>query len=382
MANRFVLNETSYHGKGAIQEIANEVRGRGFKKAFVCSDPDLLKFGVTKKVTDVLENAGIPYEIYSQIKANPTIENVQTGVAAFKKSGADCIVAIGGGSSMDTAKAIGIIIANPEFADVRSLEGVAPTKNKCVPIIAVPTTAGTAAEVTINYVITDAEKNRKMVCVDVHDIPVVAVVDPDMMSSMPKGLTAATGMDALTHAIEGYITKGAWAMSDMFHLKAIEIIAKSLRGAVANTPEGREGMALGQYIAGMGFSNVGLGIVHSMAHPLGALYDTPHGVANAILLPTVMEYNAEATGEKYRDIAKAMGVEGVDAMSLEDARKTAVAAVKQLSEDVGIPKDLKDIVKEEDLDFLAQSAMDDACRPGNPKDPTKEDIVALYRSLL
>ena len=382
MANRFVLNETSYHGKGAIQEIATEVKGRGFQKCFVCSDPDLLKFGVTKKVTDVLENAGIAYEIYSQIKANPTIENVQTGVEAFKKSGADCIVAIGGGSSMDTAKAIGIIIANPEFADVRSLEGVAPTKNKCVPIIAVPTTAGTAAEVTINYVITDAEKNRKMVCVDVHDIPVVAVVDPDMMSSMPKGLTAATGMDALTHAIEGYITKGAWAMSDMFHLKAIEIISKNLRGAVANTPEGREGMALGQYIAGMGFSNVGLGIVHSMAHPLGALYDTPHGVANAILLPTVMEYNAEATGEKYRDIAKAMGVEGVDEMSLEDARKAAVAAVKQLSEDVGIPKDLKNIVKEEDLDFLAQSAMDDACRPGNPKDPTKEDIIALYKVLL
>ena len=382
MANRFVLNETSYHGKGAIREIATEVKGRGFEKCFVCSDPDLLKFGVTKKVTDVLENAGIAYEIYSQIKANPTIENVQTGVAAFKKSGADCIVAIGGGSSMDTAKAIGIIIANPEFADVRSLEGVAPTKNKCVPIIAVPTTAGTAAEVTINYVITDAEKNRKMVCVDVHDIPVVAVVDPDMMSSMPKGLTAATGMDALTHAIEGYITKGAWAMSDMFHLKAIEIISKNLRGAVANTPEGREGMALGQYIAGMGFSNVGLGIVHSMAHPLGALYDTPHGVANAILLPTVMEYNAEATGEKYRDIAKAMGVEGVDKMSLEDARKAAVAAVKQLSEDVGIPKDLKNIVKEEDLDFLAQSAMDDACRPGNPKDPTKEDIIALYKALL
>ena len=382
MANRFVLNETSYHGKGAIQEIANEVRGRGFKKAFVCSDPDLLKFGVTKKVTDVLENAGIPYEIYSQIKANPTIENVQTGVAAFKKSGADCIVAIGGGSSMDTAKAIGIIIANPEFADVRSLEGVAPTKNKCVPIIAVPTTAGTAAEVTINYVITDAEKNRKMVCVDVHDIPVVAVVDPDMMSTMPKGLTAATGMDALTHAIEGYITKGAWAMSDMFHLKAIEIISKNLRGAVANTPEGREGMALGQYIAGMGFSNVGLGIVHSMAHPLGALYDTPHGVANAIILPTVMEYNAEATGEKYRDIAKAMGVEGVDKMTLDEARKAAIDAVKQLSADVGIPKDLKGIVKEEDLDFLAQSAMDDACRPGNPKDPTKEDIIALYKSLL
>ena len=382
MANRFVLNETSYHGKGAIQEIATEVKGRGFKKVFVCSDPDLLKFGVTKKVTDVLENAGIPYEIYSQIKANPTIENVQTGVAAFKKSGADCIVAIGGGSSMDTAKAIGIIIANPEFADVRSLEGVAPTKNKCVPIIAVPTTAGTAAEVTINYVITDAEKNRKMVCVDVHDIPVVAVVDPDMMSTMPKGLTAATGMDALTHAIEGYITKGAWAMSDMFHLKAIEIISKNLRGAVANTPEGREGMALGQYIAGMGFSNVGLGIVHSMAHPLGALYDTPHGVANAIILPTVMEYNAEATGEKYRDIAKAMGVEGVDKMTLDEARKAAIDAVKQLSADVGIPKDLKNIVKEEDLDFLAQSAMDDACRPGNPKDPTKEDIIALYKSLL
>ena len=382
MANRFVLNETSYHGKGAIREIANEVRGRGFKKAFVCSDPDLLKFGVTKKVTDVLENAGIPYEIYSQIKPNPTIENVQTGVAAFRASGADCIVAIGGGSSMDTAKAIGIIIANPEFADVRSLEGVAPTKNKCVPIIAVPTTAGTAAEVTINYVITDAEKNRKMVCVDVHDIPVVAVVDPDMMSSMPKGLTAATGMDALTHAIEGYITKGAWAMSDMFHLKAIEIIAGSLRGAVANTPEGREGMALGQYIAGMGFSNVGLGIVHSMAHPLGALYDTPHGVANAILLPTVMEYNAEATGEKYRDIARAMGVEGVDKMTLDEARKEAVDAVRKLSEDVGIPKTLRGIVKEEDLDFLAQSAMDDACRPGNPKDPTKADIVALYRSLL
>lgn len=382
MANRFVLNETSYHGKGAIQEIATEVKGRGFEKAFVCSDPDLLKFGVTKKVTDVLENAGILYEIYSEIKPNPTIENVQTGVAAFKASGADCIIAIGGGSSMDTAKAIGIIIANPEFADVRSLEGVAPTKNKCVPIIAVPTTAGTAAEVTINYVITDAEKNRKMVCVDVHDIPVVAVVDPDMMSTMPKGLTAATGMDALTHAIEGYITKGAWAMSDMFHLKAIEIISKNLRGAVANTPEGREGMALGQYIAGMGFSNVGLGIVHSMAHPLGALYDTPHGVANAIILPTVMEYNAEATGEKYRDIAKAMGVEGVDKMTLDEARKAAIDAVKQLSADVGIPKDLKGIVQEEDLDFLAQSAMDDACRPGNPKDPTKEDIIALYKSLL
>ncbi len=382
MANRFVLNETSYHGKGAINEIATEINGRGFKKAFVCSDPDLIKFGVTKKVTDILDNAGIAYEIYSEIKPNPTIENVQTGVAAFKASGADCIVAIGGGSSMDTAKAIGIIIENPEFADVRSLEGVAPTKNKCTPIIAVPTTAGTAAEVTINYVITDAEKNRKMVCVDVHDIPVVAVVDPDMMSSMPKGLTAATGMDALTHAIEGYITKGAWEMSDMFHLKAIEIISKSLRGAVENTEDGREGMALGQYIAGMGFSNVGLGIVHSMAHPLGAVYDTPHGVANAIILPTVMEYNAPATGEKYRDIAKAMGVDGVDAMSIEDARKAAIDAVKQLSVDVGIPADLKDIVKAEDVDFLSQSAFDDACRPGNPRDTSVEEIKELYLKLM
>lgn len=382
MANRFVLNETSYHGSGAIKEIAAEFKSRGFKKAFVCSDPDLIKFNVTKKVTDVLDNADIVYEIYSKIKANPTIENVQTGVEAFKASGADCIIAIGGGSSMDTAKAIGIIIANPEFADVRSLEGVAPTKNKCVPIIAVPTTAGTAAEVTINYVITDEDKNRKMVCVDVHDIPVVAVVDPDMMSSMPKGLTAATGMDALTHAIEGYITLGAWEMSDMFHLKAIEIISKNLRGAVENTPEGREGMALGQYIAGMGFSNVGLGIVHSMAHPLGAVYDTPHGVANAIILPTVMEYNAPATGEKYRDIAKAMGVQGVDEMSLEDARKAAVNAVKQLSQDVGIPADLKEIVKPEDVDFLAQSAYDDACRPGNPRETSVEEIKKLYLSLM
>lgn len=382
MANRFVLNETSYHGKGAINEIATEVKGRGFKKCFVCSDPDLLKFGVTKKVTDVLENASIDYEIYSQIKPNPTVENVQTGVAAFKASGADCIIAIGGGSSMDTAKAIGIIIENPEFEDVVSLEGVAPTKNKCVPIIAVPTTAGTAAEVTINYVITDVAKNRKMVCVDPKDIPVVAVVDPDMMSSMPKGLTAATGMDALTHAIEGYITKAAWELSDMFHLKAIEIISRSLRGAVENTAEGRDGMALGQYVAGMGFSNVGLGIVHSMAHPLGAVYDTPHGVANAIILPTVMEYNAPATGEKYRDIAKAMGVEGVDAMSLDEARKAAVDAVKQLSKDVGIPADLKDIVKPEDVDFLAQSAYDDACRPGNPRDTSVEEIKQLYLSLM
>ena len=382
MVNRFVLNETSYHGAGAIKEIATEVKGRGFKKAFVCSDPDLIKFGVTKKVTDVLDNADIDYEIYSEIKPNPTIENVQTGVAAFKASGADCTIAIGGGSSMDTAKAIGIIIKNPDFADVRSLEGVAPTTNKCVPIIAVPTTAGTAAEVTINYVITDTQKNRKMVCVDPKDIPVVAVVDPDMMSSMPKGLTAATGMDALTHAIEGYITAGAWELSDMFHLKAIEIISNSLRGAVENTPEGREGMALGQYVAGMGFSNVGLGIVHSMAHPLGALYDTPHGVANAIILPTVMEYNAPATGEKYRNIAKAMGVDSVDSMTLDEARKAAVNAVKKLSKDVGIPENLKDIVKPEDVDFLAQSAYDDACRPGNPRETSVEEIKELYLSLM
>ncbi len=382
MANRFVLNETSYHGKGAIKEIATEIKARGFKKAFVCSDPDLIKFGVTKKVTDVLDDAKISYEVFSEIKANPTIENVQAGVKAFKASGADCIVAIGGGSSMDTAKAIGIIIENPEFSDVRSLEGVAPTKNKCTPIIAVPTTAGTAAEVTINYVITDAENNRKMVCVDVHDIPVVAVVDPDMMATMPKSLTAATGMDALTHAIEGYITKGAWEMSNMFHIKAIEIIAKSLRDAVENKHEGREGMALGQYIAGMGFSNVGLGIVHSMAHPLGALYDTAHGVANAIILPTVMEYNAPATGEKYRDIAKAMGVENADKMPLEDARKAAIDAVKKLSADVGIPSDLKEIVKAEDIDFLAQSAFDDACRPGNPRETSVEEIKELYLKLM
>lgn len=382
MSNRFVLNETSYHGAGAIQEIAPEVNGRGFKKCFVCSDPDLIKFGVTKKVTDVLDGASVPYEIYSEIKPNPTVENVKSGVAAFKASGADCIIAIGGGSSMDTAKAIGIIIENPEFEDVVSLEGVAPTKNKCVPIIAVPTTAGTAAEVTINYVITDTEKNRKMVCVDPKDIPVIAIVDPEMMSTMPKGLTAATGMDALTHAIEGYITKGAWELSDMFHLKAIEIIAANLRGAVENTAEGRKQMALGQYIAGMGFSNVGLGLVHSMAHPLGAVYDTPHGVANAIILPTVMEYNAPATGEKYRDIAKAMGVQGTDAMSLDDARKAAVDAVRQLGADVGIPADLKEIVKDEDVDFLAQSAYDDACRPGNPRDTSVEEIKTLYRSLM
>ena len=382
MANRFILNETSYHGAGAISAIADEAVRRGFKKALVCSDPDLIKFGVTKKVTDVMDAANLAYEIYSDIKANPTIENVQNGVAAYKAAGADYIVAIGGGSSMDTAKGIGIVIANPEFADIRSLEGVAPTKNKSVPIFAVPTTAGTAAEVTINYVITDAEKNRKMVCVDVNDIPVVAFVDPDMMSTMPKGLTAATGMDALTHAIEGYITAGAWELSDMFHLKAIEIIARSLRAAVNNEPAGRTDMALGQYVAGMGFSNVGLGIVHSMAHPLGALYDTPHGIANAIILPTVMEYNAEATGEKYREIARAMGVAGVDSMSQEEYRKAAIDAVKKLSEDVGIPADLKDIVKEEDLTFLAQSAYDDACRPGNPKETSVEDITALYKSLL
>ena len=382
MANRFVLNETSYHGKGAIESIADEAKGRGFKKAFICSDPDLLNFGVTKKVTDVLDKAGLDYEIYSDIKANPTIENCQHGVKAFKASGADYLIAIGGGSSMDTSKAIGIVVANPEFSDIRSLEGVAPTKNKAVPIFAVPTTAGTAAEVTINYVITDAEKNRKMVCVDVHDIPVVAFVDPDMMSSMPKGLTAATGMDALTHAIEGYITKGAWELSDMFHLKAIEIISHALRGAVENTPEGREEMALGQYIAGMGFSNVGLGIVHSMAHPLGALYDTPHGVANAIILPTVMEYNAPATGEKYRNIAKAMGVKGTDDMTQDEYRKAAVDAVKRLASDVGIPADLKEIVKEEDIQFLSESAYADACRPGNPRDTSVEEIAELYRSLI
>lgn len=382
MANRFVLNETSYHGAGAIKEIVTEVKRRNFKKAFVCSDPDLIKFGVTKKVTDLLDEAQLDYELYSDIKPNPTIENVQTGVAAFKAAGANYIIAIGGGSSMDTAKAVGIIITNPEFEDVRSLEGVADTKKPCVPIIAVPTTAGTAAEVTINYVITDVEKKRKFVCVDPHDIPVIAVVDPDMMASMPKSLTAATGMDALTHAIEGYITKGAWELSDMFHIKAVEIIARSLRGAVEQTAEGREGMALGQYVAGMGFSNVGLGIVHSMAHALGAVYDTPHGVANAILLPTVMEYNADTTGEKYRDIAKAMGVAGTENMSVEEYRKAAIEAVRKLSADVGIPANLKEIVKAEDIDFLAESALADACTPGNPKAPTLKEIKALYKSLI
>ena len=377
MANCITLNQTSYHGAGAIQSIPDEVKAHGLNKAFVCSDPDLIKFGVTKKVTDVLDAAKLEYEIYSNIKPNPTIENVQTGVAAFKASGADYFIAIGGGSSMDTAKAIGVIINNPDFEDVRSLEGVAPTTKPTVPIIAVPTTAGTAAEVTINYVIKDDEKQRKFVCVDPKDIPVVAIVDPDMMSSMPYGLTASTGMDALTHAIEGYITKAAWEMTDMFHIKAIEVIARSLRAACENDPKGREDMALGQYIAGMGFSNVGLGIVHSMAHALGAVYDTPHGVANAILLPTVMAYNADATGTKYKDIAIAMGVEGVEDMTQEEYRKAAVDAVAQLSKDVKIPQDLKDIVKEEDLDFLVDSAYNDACAPGNPKDASKEDIKAL-----
>lgn len=379
---KFVLNETSYHGKGAISAVPEEIIARGFKKAFVASDPDLVKFGISGKVTELLEKNGIEYFLYSDIKPNPTIENVQNGVKALKECGADCIVAIGGGSSMDTAKAIGIIATNPEFEDVRSLEGVAPTKNPCVPIIAVPTTAGTAAEVTINYVITDVERKRKFVCVDVHDIPVVAVVEPDMMSSMPKSLTAATGMDALTHAIEGYITKGAWEMSDMFHIKAIEIIAKNLRGAVNNTAEGREGMALGQYIAGMGFSNVGLGVDHSMAHTLSAYYDTPHGKACAILLPTVMAYNAEYTGTKYRDIAKAMGVEGVENMTQDEYRKAAVDAVRKLAEDVGIPTTLKGIVKEEDLDALSESAYADACRPGNPRETSVEEIKELYKSLM
>lgn len=381
MANRIMLNETFYHGSGAIQEIATEAKAHGFKKALVCSDPDLIKFGVTAKVTDILDKNGLEYELYSEIKPNPTIDNVKHGVETFKKSGADYLIAIGGGSSMDTSKAIGIIIANPEFEDVRSLEGVAPTKKPCVPIIAVPTTAGTAAEVTINYVITDVERKRKFVCVDPHDMPIIAIVDPDMMSSMPKGLTASTGMDALTHAIEGYTTKAAWEMTDMFHLKAIEIIARSLRSAVANEKEGREGMALGEYIAGMGFSNVGLGIAHSMAHTLGAVYDTPHGVACAMMLPIVMEYNADCTGEKYREIARAMGVKGVDDMSVEEYRKAAIDAVAQLSVDVGIPTKLE-AIKEDDLDFLAESAHADACAPGNPKDASVEDLKALFRKIM
>lgn len=382
MANRIVLNPVSYHGKGAIDEIPNELKSRGCQKIFVCSDPDLVKYGVTKKVTDRLDASSIPYSLYSDIKPNPTIENVQHGVKAFKESGADCMVAIGGGSSMDTAKAIGIIVNNPEFADVRSLEGVAPTKKHAVFTIAVPTTAGTAAEVTINYVITDVEKKRKFVCVDTNDIPEVAVVDPDMMSSMPKGLTAATGMDALTHAIEGLITKGAWEMTDMFHLEAIRLISKNLRGAVGNEPDGRNGMALGQYVAGMGFSNVGLGIVHSMAHGLSALYDTPHGVACAIILPLVLDYNADFTGEKYKALALAMGVAGAETMTQAEYRKAAVAAVRQLSIDVGIPQNLKGILKDEDVRFLSESAFADACRPGNPRDTSVAEIEALYRALL
>ena len=381
MSNRIILNMVSHHGKGAVKEIPVIAKTKGFSHIFVCTDPDLLKFGVTKKVTDLLDEAGIAYTVYSHIKPNPTIENVREGVAAFKECGADSIVAIGGGSSMDTAKAIGVIITNPEFEDVRSLEGVAPTKNHAVPTIAVPTTAGTAAEVTINYVITDVEKERKFVCVDEHDIPEVAIVDPDMMSTMPKGLTAATGMDALTHAIEGYTTKAAWEMTDMFHLEAIRLIAKNLRGAVENIPENREGMALAQYVAGMGFSNVGLGIAHSIAHTLGAHYDTPHGVACAMMLPIVMEYNQDFTGEKYREIARAMGVEGVDSMSVEEYRKAAVDAVKQLSKDVGIPEK-NDRVRPEDLDRLAQDAFDDACRPGNPRDTSVEELKELYKKVM
>ena len=379
--NRIILNETSYHGAGAVQQITAELANRGLKKPIVFSDPDLIKFGVTKKVTDLLDAAGVAYEVYSEIKPNPTIENVKNGVKAYKKTKADCIVAIGGGSSMDTAKAVGIIVANPEFADVRSLEGVAPTKHASRPILAVPTTAGTAAEVTINYVITDVEKKRKFVCVDPHDIPVVAFVDPDMMATMPKGLTAFTGMDALTHAIEGYITKAACELTDMFHLKAIEIISRSLRDAVANKPEGREGMALGQYIAGMGFSNVGLGIDHAMAHGLSALYDMPHGKACAILLPTAMKFNAPKSGVKYREIARAMGVRNVDAMKPAGYRTAAIEAVMKLAADVGIPPNLKGVLKKEDIPFLAESAFADACRPGNPRDCTVEDIAKLYKSL-
>ena len=381
MANRIVLNTVSYHGKGAIAEIPAIAKNKGFKHVFVCSDPDLVKFGVTAKVTDLLDKEGVPFTLYSEIKPNPTIKNVQDGVEAFKACGADSIITIGGGSSMDTAKAIGIIITNPEFADVRSLEGVAPTKNHAVPTIAVPTTAGTAAEVTINYVITDVEKERKFVCVDENDIPEVAIIDPEMMSSMPKGLTAATGMDALTHAIEGYTTKAAWEMTDMFHLEAIKLISQNLRGAVENTPEGREGMAMAQYIAGMGFSNVGLGIAHSIAHTLGAHYDTPHGVACAMMLPIVMEYNQEFTGERYREIARAMGVEGVDNMTQEEYRKAAIDAVKKLSEDVGIPAK-NDKIREEDLDVLAADAFADACCPGNPRDTNVEDLKELYRKIM
>lgn len=382
MANRFILNETSYHGAGAVKEIVNEINNRGFKKVFVASDPDLVKLNITSKVTNLLDQANIEYVLYSNIQANPTIENVQSGVKAFKEANADCIVAIGGGSSMDTAKAIGIINTNPEFSDVRSLEGVAPTKNPCTPILAVPTTAGTAAEVTINYVITDPENKRKFVCVDVHDIPVVAFVDPEMMSSMPASLSAATGMDALTHAIEGYITAGAWELSDMFHIKAIRLIANNLRAAVNNDPKAREAMALAQYIAGMGFSNVGLGVDHSMAHTLSAYYNMPHGKACATLLPTVMEYNASATGEKYRDIADAFGVENAYTMDLDQARKAAIDAVRKLGEDVGINMSLKDVVPMEDIDALSADALKDACTPGNPRPVSVEDIKEMFLSLM
>ncbi len=381
MANRIILNNTSYHGKGAINEIPAIAKTKGFTKVLIVTDPDLIKFNVAQKVTALLDECGLPYDVFSEVKANPTIENVQAGVDAFKSAKADSIIAIGGGSAMDTAKAIGVIIANPEFADVRSLEGVAPTKNHAVPTIAVPTTAGTAAEVTINYVITDVQKERKFVCVDEHDIPEIAVVDPDMMSSMPKGLTASTGMDALTHAIEGYTTAAAWEMTDMFHLEAIRLIAKHLRGAVENKPEDREGMALAQYIAGMGFSNVGLGIAHSIAHTLGAHYDTPHGVACAMMLPIVMEYNQEYTGEKFREIARAMGVEGVDGMSQAEYRKAAIDAVKQLSKDVGIPEK-NEKVKAEDLEVLAADAYADACRPGNPRETNVEDLKELYKKIM
>lgn len=380
MVNRFILNGTSYHGAGAINEIPGIVKSKGFKKAFIASDPDLVKFGVTEKVTKLLDAEGLAYEIYSEIKPNPTIENVQDGVKAYKASGADYMITIGGGSSMDTGKAIGIIINNPEFEDVRSLEGVAPTKNRTVFTIAVPTTAGTAAEATINYVITDVERKRKFVCVDVNDIPDIAIVDPEMMASMPKGLTAATGMDALTHAIEGYTTQAAWELADCLNLEAIKLISHNLRDAVNNTKDGREGMALGQFVTGMAFSNVGLGIAHSMAHTLGAVYDTPHGVACAMMLPIVMEYNAEVTGEKYKNIAEAMGID-TTGMSQDEYRKAAIDAVRQLSADVGIPSKL-DAIKEDDLDFLAESAFADACRPGNPKETSVEDLKELFRKIM
>lgn len=380
MANRMILNETSYHGSGAVQNVVVEAQRRGFKKALVVTDKDLVKFKVAEKVTALLEQANLDYVLFDEVKANPSVDIIKKGVETFKQVGADYLIAIGGGSPIDSAKAIGIIINNPEFSDVLSLEGVAPTKNKCVPIIAVTTTAGTAAEVTINYVITDEAKKRKFVCVDVNDIPVVAIVDPDMMSSMPKGLTAATGMDALTHAIEGYITKGAWELTDALHLKAIEIISRSLRGAVENTPEGRAGMALGQYVAGMGFSNVGLGVVHSMAHPLSAYYDTPHGIANAVLLPYVMDFNKDFTGEKYREIARAMGVQGVDQMTPEEYRNAAVNAVKQLAKDVGIPEKLSAIgVQEADLPALSVDAFNDVCTGGNPRDCTADEILEVYK---